>query len=135
ASAVEPRALGAVGSRHAGPVAGAAPLPFAVAIGRDAPPALGEGDLGLAGKKPNIEISQSFVIAQPQREVWNFFAQVERVVPCMPGATLSGSCGAPLQGQLALQLGPIPAAFTTEGGELRHQAMARCEDPAAVRRP
>jgi carbon-monoxide dehydrogenase small subunit len=81
--------------------------------------------LGLAGKKPNIEINQSFVIAQPQRQVWDFLAQVERVVPCMPGATLSGSRGDRLQGQLAIKLGPIAAAFNGEARVIRDAAMQR----------
>src|SRR5262249_18483352 len=72
ASAFAPRGLGPVGSRHAGRVTGVASAPLAAAIGGDTPLAVGEGDLGLAGKKPNIEIRQSFVIARPQREVWNF---------------------------------------------------------------
>jgi aerobic carbon-monoxide dehydrogenase small subunit len=125
ASALAPRGLGPVGSRHAGRVAGAASAPLAAAIGGDTPLAFGDGDLGLAGKKPNIEIHQSFVIARPQREVWNFFAQVERVVPCMPGATLSGSRGDRLQGQLAIKLGPIAAAFNGEARMIRDEAMQR----------
>ena len=124
-SAVEPRGLGPVGSRQGGPVTSVASPPLAAAIGRDAPPALSEGDLGLAGKKPNIEIRQSFVIAQPQRQVWDFFAQVERVVPCMPGATLSGSRGDRLQGQLAIKLGPIAAAFNGEARVIRDADMQR----------
>jgi carbon-monoxide dehydrogenase small subunit len=120
ASALAPRGLGPVGSRHAGRVAGAA-----AAIGGDTPLAFGDGDLGLAGKKPNIEIHQSFVIARPQREVWNFFAQAERVVPCMPGATLSGLRGDRLQGQLAIKLGPIAAAFNGEARMIRDEAMQR----------
>jgi carbon-monoxide dehydrogenase small subunit len=123
--AVEPRGLGPVGSRHGGPVTSVASPPLAAAIGGDAPPAFGEGDLGLAGKKPNIEISQSFVIARPQREVWDFFAQAERVVPCMPGATLSASRGDRLQGQLAIKLGPIAAAFNGEARVIRDEAMQR----------
>jgi aerobic carbon-monoxide dehydrogenase small subunit len=125
ASALAPRGLGPVGSRHAGRVAGAASAPLAAAIGGDTPLAFGDGDLGLAGKKPNIEIHQSFVIARPQREVWNFFAQAERVVPCMPGATLSGSRGDRLQGQLAIKLGPIAAAFNGEARMIRDEAMQR----------
>ena len=124
-SAVEPRGLGPVGSRHGGPVTGAASPPLTAAIGGAAPPAFGERDLGLAGKKPNIEINQSFVIARPQREVWNFFAQVERVVPCMPGATLSSSRGDRLQGQLAIKLGPITAAFNGEARVIRDADMQR----------
>jgi aerobic carbon-monoxide dehydrogenase small subunit len=125
ASALAPRGLGPVGSRHAGRVAGVASGPLAAAIGGDTPVAFGDGDLGLAGKKPNIEIRQSFVIARPQREVWNFFAQAERVVPCMPGATLSGSRGDRLQGQLAIKLGPIAAAFNGEARMIRDEAMQR----------
>jgi carbon-monoxide dehydrogenase small subunit len=125
AAAFAPRGLGPVGSRHGGPVAGAASAPLAAAIGGDKPLAFGSGDLGLAGKKPNIEIRQSFVIARPQREVWDFFAQAERVVPCMPGATLSGSRGDRLQGQLAIKLGPIAAAFNGEARMIRDEARQR----------
>ncbi len=125
ASAVASRGLGPVGSRHARPIAGVAWAPLAAAIGGDRPLAFGDGDLGLAGKKPNIEIRQSFVIARPQREVWNFLAEVERVVPCMPGATLSGSRGDRLQGQLAIKLGPIAAAFNGEARVIRDEAMQR----------
>jgi aerobic carbon-monoxide dehydrogenase small subunit len=125
ASAAEPRRLGPVGSRHGGPVTGAASVPLAAAIGDDAPPALSEGDLGLAGKKPNIEIRQSFVIARPRREVWNFLAEVERVFPCMPGATLSSSRGDRLRGRLAIKLGPIAAAFNGEARVIRDEAVQR----------
>ena len=114
-----------MGSRHGGPVTGAASVPLAAAIASAASPSLGEGDLGLAGKKPNIEISQSFVIARPRREVWDFFAQVERVVPCMPGATLRSSRGDRLQGQLAIKLGPIGAAFNGEARVVRDEAVQR----------
>ena len=89
------------------------------------PLAPGRPDLGLGGKKPNIEIRQSFVIARPQREVWNFLAEVERVVPCMPGATLSGSRGDRLQGQLAIKLGSIAAAFNGEARVIRDEALQR----------
>jgi hypothetical protein len=41
ASAAEPRRLGPVGSRHGGPVTGAASVPLAAAIGDAAPPAAG----------------------------------------------------------------------------------------------
>ena len=79
----------------------------------------------VSGKTPNIEIRQSFVIARPQREVWRFLAEVERVVPCMPGATLSGVQGDRLQGQLAIKLGPIAAAFNGEARVIRDEAMQR----------
>jgi aerobic carbon-monoxide dehydrogenase small subunit len=125
ASASERRGLGPVGSRHGAPVADVTSPLIAAAIGGDRRPAFGEAELGLAGKKPNIEIRQSFVIARPRREVWNFLAEVERVVPCMPGATLSASRGDQLQGQLAIKLGPIAAMFSAEARVVRDEAMQR----------
>jgi aerobic carbon-monoxide dehydrogenase small subunit len=125
AVASERRRLGPLGSGRAMPPSGEAALSIATAIGSDRRPALGEADLGLAGKNPNIEIHQSFTIARPQREVWNFLAEVKRVVPCMPGATLSAAQGDRLQGQLAIKLGPIAATFNGEARVMRDEAMQR----------
>src|SRR5262245_36874102 len=121
ALAGERRSLGPVGSRHAEPVAAAASAPIAA----DATPGFGEADLGLGGKKPNIELRQSFVIARPQPEVWGFLADVERVAPCMLGATLTGSHGDRWQGQIAVKLGPIAAAFNGEARVIRDEARQR----------
>jgi carbon-monoxide dehydrogenase small subunit len=67
---------------------------------------------GLGSKKPNIQISQSFQVNRPREEVWRFFADIERVAACLPGARLSGP---PLdnhvQGQFTVKLGPIAAVF------------------------
>jgi aerobic carbon-monoxide dehydrogenase small subunit len=125
ASACEQRSLGPVGSQHAEPAAGTASASIAAANGGHTSPALGEADLGLGGKKPNIELRQSFVIARPQREVWAFLADVERVAPCMPGATLTGSHGDRWQGQITVKLGPIAAAFIGEARVIRDEARQR----------
>jgi aerobic carbon-monoxide dehydrogenase small subunit len=124
AAASERRKLGPVGSGRAGPVAGLSVSP-AAAAGGDRRGAIADADLGLAGKKPNIEIHQSLLIARPQAEVWTFLGDIERVVPCMPGATLSGVRGDRLQGQLAIKLGPIVAAFDGEARVVRDDAMQR----------
>ena len=125
AAASERRKLGPVGSGHAGRVAGEISLASAAAVGDDRGPVFDEADLGLAGKKPNIEIRQSLVVARPQAEVWSFLGEIERVVPCMPGATLSGVRGDRLRGQLAIKLGPIAAAFNGEARVVRDDAMQR----------
>jgi carbon-monoxide dehydrogenase small subunit len=121
---LERRGLGPVGSRHAEPVAVTA-SPLAAAIDSSAPQGIGEAGLGLGGKTPNIEIRQSFMIARPQDEVWRFLADVDRVVPCFPGATLRGSQGDRLQGQLSIRLGPITAAFNGEARIVRDEARQR----------
>jgi aerobic carbon-monoxide dehydrogenase small subunit len=124
------RLLGPVGSRHAEAIPSTASAPMAVAAAAAATAgetaaAFDEASLGLGGKQPNIEFRRSFTIARPLHEVWNFLADVERVVPCMPGATLTGSDGDRLQGQVAVKLGPIAASFEGEGRMMRDAARQR----------
>src|SRR5262249_53477252 len=125
AAASERRKLGPVGSGRVGPAAGGLSVSPAAALGGDKRGAIADADLSLAGKKPNIEIHQSLLIARPQTEVWTFLGDIERVVPCMPGATLSGVRGDRLQGQLAIKLGPIVAAFDGEARVVRDDVMQR----------
>ena len=125
AAASERRKLGPVGSGRADPAGGNASLASAAPIGEEKRPVFDEADLGLAGKKPNIEIRQSFVIARPQAEVWSFLDDIARVVPCMPGATLSAVRGDRLRGQLAIKLGPIAATFDGEARVVRDAATQR----------
>ena len=81
--------------------------------------------MAIGGKRPSVEIHQSFVIGRPPQEVWDFLADVERVVPCMPGATLTGSDGDRLQGRVEIRLGPIVAAFNGEARVIRDEAARR----------
>ena len=121
---VEQRMLGPVGSRHAQSLAGAAAPPLAAAM-VGTRQVVDQGSLGLGGKKPNIEIQRSFVIARAPTEVWNLLADVERVVPCVPGATLIDSEADRLQGQVTVKLGPIAATFEGEGRISRDAARRR----------
>jgi carbon-monoxide dehydrogenase small subunit len=117
--------LGPVGSGRAAAAIGDTPVSIAVRMGGDTRGTYHEADLGLAGKKPNIDIRQSFVVARPQAEVWNLLGDIKRVVPCLPGATLSDLQGDRLQGQLVAKLGPIAAAFNGEARVVRDQAARR----------
>ena len=67
---------------------------------------------GLGSKKPNITIVQSFEVGRPREEVWGFFADVEDVVSCLPGARLNGPpLNNQVQGRFVVKLGPILASF------------------------
>jgi aerobic carbon-monoxide dehydrogenase small subunit len=125
AHAGERRRLGPVGSQHAEGFVSAPSAPIAAVDGAGTRPTFGDADLGLGGRKPNIEIPQSFVMARPPQEVWRFLADVERVVPCMPGATLTGSHGDRWEGQIGIRLGPIAAAFNGEARIIRDDATQR----------
>jgi carbon-monoxide dehydrogenase small subunit len=68
---------------------------------------------GLGSKKPNIQMKQSFRVDRPREEVWRFFADVEGVASCLPGAHLDGppvdNC---VGGLFSAKLGPIAASFS-----------------------
>jgi carbon-monoxide dehydrogenase small subunit len=70
---------------------------------------------GLGSKKPNIQMKQSFKVDSPREEVWRFFADVQEVASCLPGARLNGppvdNC---VEGLFSAKLGPITASFSGE---------------------
>jgi aerobic carbon-monoxide dehydrogenase small subunit len=62
-------------------------------------------------------LTQSFVIQQPLEQVWQTLANLNAVVPCMPGAVLEGvpSDDGTFAAHLALRLGPIRTTFAGQG--------------------
>jgi carbon-monoxide dehydrogenase small subunit len=123
--ASERAGLGPVGSHHAERVAGTVSRPIPEASTTETRPAFGAAALGLGGKKPSIEIRQSLVIERPPQEVWTFLADVERVVPCMPGAALTEFEGDRVRGRIAIKVGPIAAAFNGEARIIQDDAARR----------
>jgi carbon-monoxide dehydrogenase small subunit len=63
-----------------------------------------------------MELRQNFVIDRPRAVVWDYFADIDEVVRCMPGASLTEPVsGDRIKGKIAIKLGPIGAAFDGEG--------------------
>lgn len=59
-----------------------------------------------------MKISQEFVVERPPADVWAFFQDVPSVAHCLPGAELqSQNEDGSYQGNLAVKLGPMTAAF------------------------
>lgn len=64
-----------------------------------------------------IEIEKSFEVPQPVDEVWSFLTDPERIVECLPGATLLEAVDErTYRGEIGLKLGPIGTRFL---GEIR----------------
>jgi aerobic carbon-monoxide dehydrogenase small subunit len=81
---------------------------------------------GLGGRPPNVEIRQSFTVSRPPAEVWMFFGDLKRVVPCMPGARLTASpAGELMEGQMSVKLGPITANFAGQARIERDDRLRR----------
>jgi aerobic carbon-monoxide dehydrogenase small subunit len=119
--------LGPAGSGHAGEArtapATAAPLRVVRAA---APVAVGAAPRVEADWKPQAEFRQSFVIAHPVEKVWAFFAGIEDVAACLPGASLDGDGkdGA-VNGKMRVKVGPISAEFRGVAHITRDEAARR----------
>ena len=55
-----------------------------------------------------MQMRNSFTVDQAPDDVWRFLLDVERVVPCMPGAELTGTLGDDTWGgQVRVKIGPV----------------------------
>ncbi|WP_448189184.1 SRPBCC family protein [Azospirillum sp. sgz301742] len=62
------------------------------------------------------QISQSFTVNFPRERVWRALGDIERVIGCMPGASLTKPPeDDKIFGQMKVKMGPITAAFAGEG--------------------
>jgi len=63
-------------------------------------------------EKNGVELRQSFAVPFARAEVWRFFADLDQVTRCMPGARLTKpATGGRAEGQVNVKLGPIVSAF------------------------
>ena len=70
-------------------------------------------ETGPAGRDGDMKtLSQSFVVQHPRAIVWRYLQDVEKVVTCMPGASLTGPVRENrFESQMVVRLGPISATF------------------------
>jgi carbon-monoxide dehydrogenase small subunit len=63
-------------------------------------------------ERDGVELRQSFAVPFARAEVWRFFADLDQVTRCMPGARLTGPVrGHRAEGEINVKLGPIVSAF------------------------
>jgi len=119
------RRVGPIGSRDV-EAAAQRTAPISAATPATASPESSAAELGLGSRQPNFEIRRAFVIGRPPEEVWDFFGQIDRVVPCLPGASLIGPAdGERIQGRMAVKLGPITTDFSGEARITRNASEQR----------
>ena len=65
-----------------------------------------------AVEQQGIELRQSFAVPFPRDQVWRFFADLDQVTRCMPGARLTKPMqGSRAEGEVNVKIGPIVSAF------------------------
>ncbi len=63
-----------------------------------------------------MELENDFVVPVPKAQAWAVLMDVERIAPCMPGATFDGFEGDGFKGRVKVKLGPITVTY---GGTAR----------------
>jgi len=58
-----------------------------------------------------IELDNSFTVPVPPEQAWDVLFDVERIAPCMPGASVTSVEGDEVAGQVKVKLGPLSLTY------------------------
>jgi carbon monoxide dehydrogenase subunit G len=58
-----------------------------------------------------MELEHSFIVPVSKERAWDVLLDVERVAPCMPGATLDSVDGDDIRGKIKVKVGPISMTY------------------------
>ncbi|MDN5698644.1 MAG: SRPBCC family protein [Rubrobacter sp.] len=77
-----------------------------------------------------MNIENSFSVNAPIEDAWKVILDLERVAPCLPGASIEEAAGDEYQGTMAVKLGPISARYrgtvkVEETDEANHRVVLR----------
>jgi uncharacterized protein len=57
------------------------------------------------------ELDNSFTVPVPPEQAWDVLLDVERIAPCMPGASVTSVEGDEIAGQVKVKLGPLSLSY------------------------
>jgi len=72
-----------------------------------------------------VELNNEFRVAVPVAKTWEVLTDVERVAPCLPGATLLSVDGDEFTGAVKVKVGPITVSYKGEAAFQEKDAAAR----------
>src|ERR1700744_5512490 len=58
-----------------------------------------------------IELDNSFTVPVAPEQAWDVLLDVERIAPCMPGASVTSVEGDQIEGQVKVKLGPLSLTY------------------------
>ena len=58
-----------------------------------------------------MELEHTFTVPVPEERAWDVLLDVERVAPCMPGASLDSVDGDEIKGRIKVKVGPISMTY------------------------
>ncbi|HET8684675.1 MAG TPA: SRPBCC family protein [Micromonosporaceae bacterium] len=72
-----------------------------------------------------MRLEHSFTVAASPEGAWALLLDVERVAPCMPGATLTSFTGDEFAGNVRVKLGPVNLTYAGRGRFVERDEAAR----------
>jgi carbon monoxide dehydrogenase subunit G len=72
-----------------------------------------------------MELEHTFTVAVPVEQAWEVLLDLERIAPCMPGATLTSYQGDEFAGPVRVKLGPVTMTFAGQGRFLERDPAQR----------
>jgi len=72
-----------------------------------------------------MELEHTFTVAVPVERAWEVLLDLERVAPCMPGASLTSYQGDEFTGTVRVKLGPVTMTFAGQGRFVERDPQAR----------
>jgi uncharacterized protein len=72
-----------------------------------------------------VELNNEFRVAVPAAKTWEVLTDVERVAPCLPGATLLSVDGDEFTGAVKVKVGPITVSYKGEAAFVEKDAAAQ----------
>ena len=72
-----------------------------------------------------MELNNEFRVAVPAAKTWEVLTDVERVAPCLPGATLLSVDGDEFTGTVKVKVGPITVSYKGNAAFLEKDAAAQ----------
>ncbi|MDN5698190.1 MAG: SRPBCC family protein [Rubrobacter sp.] len=58
-----------------------------------------------------MKLENEFTVNAPIEQAWEVMLDLERVTPCLPGASLKDSSGEDYQGQMTVKMGPVSQKY------------------------
>ncbi|BBG01732.1 MULTISPECIES: SRPBCC family protein [Pseudonocardia] len=79
-----------------------------------------------------MDLTHTFTVSEPVDRAWAVITDLERVAPCLPGATMLGVDGEAYRGAVAVKVGPVTARYEgiarfTERDDAARHAVIRAE--------
>ncbi len=72
-----------------------------------------------------MDLTHRFTVPASVEEVWTAFNHLDRLAPCFPGATVTGTRGDHFEGSVKVKLGPTALVYSGSGRYLERDAGAR----------